>query len=177
MQIRPDGGIFVQLVGEVNLAGKTVPEAVKLIEAAAAPHIRSPRVSIQVRGYAGQKIFVTGEVVRPGVVTLPGELTVLEAIGEAGGVLPTGNKKKTVLIRRGPDGNPIRTELTLMDGNKPTQHAQLRLHPFDVLLVPESTITKLDRWVDQYIRQLSPVTLNAGFTYLYSETSRVVLPF
>ena len=51
----------------------------------------------------------------------------------------------------------------------------MMLQPFDVVLVPESRIARMDRWVDQYIRQLIPVTLTAGFTYL-ATGSTVVIP-
>jgi hypothetical protein len=42
------------------------------------------------------------------------------------------------------------------------------LRSFDVLLVPESKIAHVDRWVDQYIKQVLPGTLNGGFSYLFN---------
>ena len=55
--------------------------------------------------------------------------------------------------------------------------AQLALRPFDVIVVPESKITHVDRWVDQYIRKLLPVDLTAGFQYVYSKSSQLIFPF
>jgi polysaccharide biosynthesis/export protein len=180
VQIRPDGRISLSLVGELTLAAKTITESVNEIEAAAAKELRTPRVTIQIRSYAGQKVFVTGEVIRPGTVNLPGEMTILEAIGEAGGMRPTANQHKTVLIRRGDAGVPVRMELILIKGSKPTAQAQFPLRPFDVILVPESAITHVDRWVDQYIRQMSPANLAVGFTYLWNKAATspaLSLPF
>ena len=47
----------------------------------------------------------------------------------------------------------------------PSPAAQLALQPFDVVLVPETRISRLNKWVDQYIRQMSPLVLTGGFSY------------
>jgi protein involved in polysaccharide export with SLBB domain len=171
VQIRPDGHISLSLLGDQEIAGKTIPEAVAMLEPLYAVHVRTAQVVIQVRTFAGQKVYVTGEVNRPGVVNLPGAMTVLEAIGEAGGIKLTGNRDVAVLIRKRPDGLPQRYRLVLSDGGAPTQQAATVLGPFDVVMVPESKISRLDRWVDQSIRQLIPITLSAGFNYIVDHTS------
>jgi hypothetical protein len=40
------------------------------------------------------------------------------------------------------------------------------LQPFDVVFVPKSTIAKMDQFVDQYMRQLLPISVNFGFSYI-----------
>lgn len=165
--IRPDGRVSLQLAGEIVLAGKTIAEASSEIEKLYEKEIRTPRVSIQVRGFGAQKVFVTGEVLRPGPITLPGTITVLQAISEAGGIKGTGDTKTIVLIRKGPDGSPVGRKLTLSAKGMPAPDAATPLSPFDVVVVPESGIARADRWVDQHIRQLIPLNLSAGFTYLF----------
>lgn len=169
VQIRPDGRISMPLIGEVELAGKTIAEAVTQLEERYAKEVRTPRVTIQVRTYAAQKVFVTGEVMRPGVVNLPGRMTVLEAIHEAGGIRHTGNTKLAVLIRKRADGQPIGYRLPLVARGAPTPQAATVLGPFDVVMVPETRIARVDRWVDQHIRQLIPFTLSAGFAYVLNK--------
>jgi polysaccharide biosynthesis/export protein len=166
VQIRPDGHISLVLVGDVEIAGKTIPEAVVMLQGLYAKQLRTPQVTIQVRNFASQKVFVTGEVFRPGIINLPGTMTVLEAIAEAGGIRATGNSKVAVLVRKTPDGLPQGYRLVLSSGGAPTEQASTPLGPFDVVMVPESRIARVDRWVDQHIRQLVPVTLTAGFAYL-----------
>lgn len=166
MQIRPDGRVSLQLVGQVDLAGKTVGEATQYIDHLYSKILRTPQVTIQVLTFAGQKLFVTGEVVKPGMINMSGGLTLAEAIGEAGGIKHTGNKNGVVIIRKGPDGKPMMEKVRLMKGGKPTHAAVALLHPFDVVVVPESKIARVDRWVDQYIRQVSPANLVFGFQYL-----------
>ncbi|MGH9416658.1 MAG: polysaccharide biosynthesis/export family protein [Terriglobales bacterium] len=166
MQIRPDGGVSLQLVGQVDLAGKTVAEAAKYIDHLYAKILSIPQVNIQVLSFAGQKVFVTGEVYKPGMFDLTGGLTLAEAIGEAGGVKHTGNRNALVIIRRGPNNMPLMEKVRLIQGGKLTSEAVTSLQPFDVVLVPESGIARVDRWVDQYVRQVSPANLVFGFQYL-----------
>jgi len=169
VQIRPDGRISLHLIGEVDVAGKTVRDAMTLLDQRYAKELKTPEVTIQVRSFASQKAYVTGEVVRPGVVSIPGAMTVFEAISEAGGIKHTGNEKAVVLIRKGPDGKPQGRHLVLFEKGELTDAAGMRLRPFDVVIVPESKIAHVDRWIDQHIRQLIPVNSSAGFTYLISK--------
>jgi polysaccharide export outer membrane protein len=177
VQIRPDGRISMQLVGELELGGKTIAEAVRTVQGAYSHELQTPRVTLQVRSFAGRKVYVTGEVNRPGVVSLPGEMSVMGAIADAGGVRLTGNRKKVVLVRKGADGLPVMTPLTLLANGKLAPDASLQLRAYDILLVPETRITRMDRWVEQYIKGLNPVNLAAGFTYLYNKTATGGLPF
>jgi polysaccharide biosynthesis/export protein len=179
IQIRPDGHISMQLIGDVVAGGKTVAELSRELEQSYAQEVKTPRVTIQVRSYGSQKVFVTGEVNRPGVISLIGGLDVLSAIGEAGGVRQSGKSSTVILIRKGPDGKAVARKLSLGSTSKPKADASLRLQPFDAIIVTPRLIAKLDRWVDEYIRQISPATLNAGFQYLVnrSNNSVSVVPF
>lgn len=171
MQIRPDGGVSLQLVGEVRMAGKTVEEVLDELQSDYSKHLKRPEINLQIRGFANQKIYVTGQVVKPGLVNMPGQLTVVEALGEAGGVTRMGNNKRVVLIRKGSTGLPERRQLTLINHGKATEEAGLTLRPFDVIVVPESKIAQVDRWVDEYLRQTNPASTVVGFQYVYSHTN------
>jgi polysaccharide export outer membrane protein len=167
VQIRPDGRISVQLIGEMSVGGLTVTEATSKIETLSAGELRTPKVSVQVRTFGGRKIFVTGEVVRPGPVNLPGEMTLLQAIEEAGGLRLTADPKSVVLIRKGEDGQPRGQRLApYVSKDRQGPDAALPLQPFDIVMVPERGIARIDRWVDQHIKQLNPVTLALGFSYI-----------
>ena len=174
VQIRPDGRVALQLIGEVPLSGLTLHDASALLDRAYLKEVLTPKVSIQVRGYGAQKVYVTGEVQKPGVVNVPGPMTVYDAIGEAGGVKHTGSTKAVVLFRKGPEGKPLEHRLSLYQNGHLTEDANIQLNPFDVVFVPESKVAYVDRWVDQHIRQMIPVTATAGFAYLLQRGSSVV---
>lgn len=176
VQIRPDGRISLQLVGDVQFAGKTAEELSAELVKRYAADLKSPRITIQLRGYAAQKAFISGEVPKPGLISLSTPMTVLSAISEAGGITIRGNRNRVVLIRKMPDGKPASREIQLFASNKPTQIAMTPLQPFDVILVPESRVVRVGRWVDQYIRQLSPANLFVGFNYLWQNPSSSIPP-
>jgi protein involved in polysaccharide export with SLBB domain len=167
VQIRPDGRISLRLVGDVELARKTVPVAVKELETAYRKVLKTPSISLQVAGYAQQKVYVGGEVTHAGPVAMPGDLTVLQALMEAGGPLHSASNKELILIRRGDNGMPYIQRLSLQTAKDvPSEAVTTRLRPYDVVLVPESKVSKVDRWVDNYLRKMDPAFLSAGFSFL-----------
>jgi polysaccharide export outer membrane protein len=167
VQIRPDGRISLSLVGDVELARKTVPAAVRELEIAYKNILKTPSISLQIEGYAAQKVYVGGEVARAGTVSMPGELTVLQALMEAGGPLHSASSKELVLIRRDDQGIPSMRKLSIRgDKSSPSEIMTTRLRPYDIILVPESRVSKVDRWVDDYLRKMDPAFLTAGFNVL-----------
>jgi len=168
VQIRPDGKISMPFVGEVEVVGKAIEETVKSLEQLYAKELKNPRIWIQVRSYAAQKVYVTGEVNRPGTQALVGELTLLDAVSDAGGIRHTGSKKSLILIRRGQEGNAVVHKIPFWVDGKPSQEAMTLLRPYDVVMIPESKTARVDRWVDQTIRQMSPAVLSMGFSYLFN---------
>jgi polysaccharide biosynthesis/export protein len=111
------------------------------------------------------QIFVGGEVVEPGLVPLYRNMTALNAVIRAKGLKTTANARQALLIRD-VGGKPavqrIDLKLVMAKGIGDQQ-----LQPFDVLVIPKSKIAKVDQAIDQYVRQLIPVGLNLGFSYLF----------
>ena len=167
IQVRPDGKIALPLIGEVDVSNRPVDEVRKNIETLYAPHLKTPELSINVKTYGSQKVYVGGEVNKPGMLSLLGQLNVHEAIMEAGGLKRTGRTDQVVLIRRNENGLPVMRMVSVkMMVNEAAPEAGLSLLPFDVVLVPESKVARVDRWIDQNIKQMLPVVLTSGFTYL-----------
>ena len=167
IQVRPDGKIALPLIGEVDVSNRPVDEVRKNIEALYTPHLKTPELSINVKTYGSQKVYVGGEVNKPGMISLLGQLNVHEAIMEAGGLKRTGRTDQVVLIRKNENGLPVMRMVSVrMMVNEAAPEAGLSLLPFDVVLVPESKVARVDRWIDQNIKQMLPVVLTSGFTYL-----------
>jgi protein involved in polysaccharide export with SLBB domain len=167
IQIRPDGHISLGLTGQVLAAGKTVPELVTHLEGRYSKTLKNPAISVQVVGFANRKIFVGGEVVRPGLIDLVGEQTVLGAILASGGLMKSAKRSHVLLIRRSSTGVPETLRLAMETSGKTTsQIASMQLRPFDVVLVTESGISRVNRAVDQYVFKFIPAQLSMGFTYL-----------
>jgi protein involved in polysaccharide export with SLBB domain len=110
-------------------------------------------------------VYVGGEVAKPGLVPLTGSATVLTAVFQAGGLRPTAKTDEIILLRDSGNHTPTATKISLNDVFTDAPHTKLQ--PYDVVFVPKSRIAKVDQWIDQWVRQLSPATLSLGFSYLF----------
>jgi polysaccharide export outer membrane protein len=109
-------------------------------------------------------VYIGGEVVHPGLVPLNGDLTVMAAVFQAGGFRPTAKTDTVILLRDSGKGTPMATTIKLNDVF--LSSANTKLKPYDVVFVPKSRIAKLNQWMEQYVRQMSPAILSIGFSYL-----------
>ena len=170
VRIRPDGKISVPLLDNLDAAGATTKELADTLTKRYAELFKEPQVSVIVRSFANLKVYVGGEVGQPGAVPLVGDLTLVGAVFQAGGFRTTARLDSVVLVRNDGQDRPIIQKLNVKDIiGKGTPDIALR--PFDIVYVPESRIRKVNRFVDEYIRQLIPITATAGFTYLMGDTA------
>jgi len=164
--VRPDGRISLQLVHEIIATGLTPAELTDLLTKKYAPELKKPEITVIVRSFAAYKIYVDGEVTKPGMVSLVGFTTVLQAISQAGGMKDTAGKGEVVIIRRGEDNKPLVSSVDLnkvVDGTDMLQ--DIALKPFDIVYVPKLPISNVNVWVDRYIRRNIPINISTGLGY------------
>lgn len=163
--VRPDGRVAIPIGGEFAAEGLSMDELRSMVETLVAAQLRRPQVVINVQGTTPQRVFVGGEVGRPGVQPLLGPLTALQAVMVAEGLKDTAQPRDVIVLRRGPNGErqvlPVNLK-SLMDGEE-VAAADVALQPYDVVIVPRSGISNLNVWIDQYVRRVLPVSL--GFSY------------
>jgi len=103
--IPPSGRISLALVpGGVFVNGKTVDEVAEIITKRYDEFIIDPQVTVSLEKASSYRYSIIGDIGQPGVRLMNHRLTVSEAISEAGGVLPTGDRSKVTVLRRQPDG-------------------------------------------------------------------------
>jgi protein involved in polysaccharide export with SLBB domain len=111
-------------------------------------------------------IYVGGEVAQPGLQTVQGKQTLLSAVIKAGGPTRAAAVKSIILVRdSGQPGKPA-ISIVSLEGALHDPAADVPLKPFDVIYIPKTAIAKIDQFVDSYLRQTIPMTLNGGFSYL-----------
>ena len=104
LRISKDGTITFPLIGSVELGGKTPEEAALTIKALLAKdYLVNPQVNVTVVEYAKRLFTVLGQVQRPGSYELPNSntLTLIQAIGMAGGYTRIADPSKITLKRAG----------------------------------------------------------------------------
>jgi polysaccharide biosynthesis/export protein len=167
VQVRPDGYISLQLVDEVKAAGMEPRELTKKLTDLYSRELRKPVVTVIVKSFDNQRVYVGGEVNQQGLVTMPAGLTALQAVMQSGGFKNTAQPSETLVIRKGPDRRPvpIRVDLNaLIDGDQ--NGSDFKLQPEDIVYVPKSAIAKANQFVNQYVEQLLLFRgVSFGFAY------------
>jgi protein involved in polysaccharide export with SLBB domain len=161
--VRPDGSIQMPLVGDVPAGGVTPQKLAADLERRYSKNLRDPRIAVTVKTMNQNKVFVGGEVNRPGFVPYRDGLTAAQALLEAGGPKDTANTEEIVFLQRLGDDKyrPAKLNLTKMlaDGDV---SADLALNPSDVIFVPKTTIAKVNQWVNQYLWNIIPIRASAS---------------
>jgi protein involved in polysaccharide export with SLBB domain len=153
--VRPDGKISLQLLDEVAAAGLTPKQLTTVLTQSYAKELRKPLVTVIMRSFSGQRVYVGGEVTQQGLQTLAPGMTVMQAVIQAGGFRETAMPSETIVIRKQSDNQPVPFKVNLasaMGGGGPD--AAIVLEPSDVVFVPMSPIAEANKFVNQYIERL-----------------------
>lgn len=131
--VRPDGNITVPVVGELRAVGKTARQLEAEITAKLAERITSPVVTVTVKEINSSRVFILGEVTRPGVYPLRGNMGVLQMLAIAGGLTEFADGDEIVVLRRTRTGEEQKLRFdydSAVDGNL------FDLEPGDTIVVP-----------------------------------------
>lgn len=165
LAIRPDGHISLQLIDDIRAAGLTPAALSQELSRRYDPELQDARVSVIVKTFANNRVFVSGEVGHQGVFDLGAGLTLYQAIQQAGGFLKTANRKQVILIRRSAGNVADGYAVDLRDvesGIAPQDDVLLTAR--DVVVVPRSMIADVNIFVEQYVRNNLPMqNIGLGF--------------
>lgn len=135
--VRPDGYVTLPLVGEVLAGGRSVQEiAAEIARKAAAFYTELPVVAVEVAELHSYRVYVLGEVSRPGELTPRGPINVLQAIALAGGFTRFAAPDDTVIVRRDGRGERRIPFVYRQVVEKGDLRENLPLRTDDVVVVP-----------------------------------------
>lgn len=98
--VRPDGKISLPLLNDVQAAGLTPQQLAAEITANLKRFVTSPQVTVIVSQINSQRVYILGEMSRPGAYPLLPGMTVLQALSSAGGFTMFANMKKIYVLRQ-----------------------------------------------------------------------------
>jgi polysaccharide export outer membrane protein len=144
VSVQPDGFITLRGVGDVHVAGETVPELTATLRTAYDKILHDPLISITLKDFEKPYFIADGQVARPGKYDLRGTTTLTEAIAMAGGFQDTAKHSQVLLFRR-VDDNWVSAKIFNVKkmeklGNLGEDPA---LHPGDMLFVPKNRFSKI----------------------------------
>lgn len=196
--VRGDGRISLPIVGDVVAENKTPQELQTQLQQLYAPHVTNADLVVMVkesqsnlyqyRGLMRQVpdpglteltinvtktapllVYVGGEVPAPGLQPYVAQTSALQAIYTAGGPAPTADMRSVVILRRGPDGSGIRLVTDLTTDLAGAGTGNTVLHPYDMVIVPRSTITLVGDALDQYLYRLVRPLANSSVGVFFTK--------
>jgi len=134
--VRPDGMISIPLLNDIAVAGLTPDQLRVKVTEVAAKFVTDPTVTVVVKAINSRKVFITGQVSKPGPYGLGAPTTVLQLIAIAGGVAEYADTEHIVILRT-EKGKPTSLTFNYKDvqrGKKLQQNIELK--PGDTVVVP-----------------------------------------
>jgi polysaccharide export outer membrane protein len=134
--VRPDGKISLPLLNDVQAAGMTPAQLGNQITASLKKYVTNPQVTVIVTAINSQRIYVLGEVTRPGAFPLLPGTTVLRGLSSAGGFTQFA-KMKGIYVLRLENGKQVKYPFNYKDvvgGKHPEQDILLKAG--DTIVVP-----------------------------------------
>jgi polysaccharide biosynthesis/export protein len=134
--VRPDGKISLPLLNDVQAEGLTAMELSNVITEGLKKYITNPQVTVSISEINSRRVYVTGEVTRPGAYPLLPNMTVLQALTSASGPTQFARTKK-IYVLRSEGGRPVKHPFNYNDvvkGNR--QEDNIVLQPGDTIVVP-----------------------------------------
>lgn len=161
VRVRPDGKISIDLIGDIQAAGKTPLEIAAAIRREISRFKRDASVSVTVVDSPSQFVTVYGEVVTPGTFSLDTETRVSEAIGQVGGAKPFASLNKVRVIR----SNGVTTDVLhvhlgrIQNGDLSTNFV---VREGDLIVVPPTWLARVGYGVQMLLFPFQPVLGAAG---------------
>lgn len=134
--VRPDGKISLPLLNDVQAAGLTPDQLATKVTEELKKYVTNPQVTVIVTAINSQRVYILGEVTRPGAFPLLPGMTVLQALSSAGGFTQFA-KVKSIFVRRLQDGKESKYLFNYKDvigGKRPEQDILLKAG--DTIVVP-----------------------------------------
>jgi polysaccharide export outer membrane protein len=97
--VQPDGLISISLVQSIQAAGLTPAQLKVELEKRLKEYLEVPTVTVIIDAIQSYRVYVTGKVQKPGVITSERPLTVLQALALAGGLLEYSKKDQIAIVR------------------------------------------------------------------------------
>jgi len=136
LPVRPDGKISLPLLNDVQAAGLSPLELSNVISEALKKFMNNPQVTVTVLDINSRRVYVTGEVSRPGTFPLLPNMTVLQALTTAGSFTQFA-RTKNIYVLRNEGGKQVKLPFNykeVIKGNHPEQNIELRSG--DTIVVP-----------------------------------------
>lgn len=150
--VRPDGFISLQLIDDVKAEGMTVSQLKKHLEKAYEEILLTPIITVTLVEYVPPRVFIGGQVNKPGRYDLREAQTLIQVIFLAGGFTREANRRM-VLHARPNGGNRdwhFQSANVLKILNRKGEEKDIVLQDGDYIFIPDSKISQINKAVEGF---------------------------
>jgi polysaccharide export outer membrane protein len=134
--VRPDGKISLPLLNDIQVSGLTPDQVRERVITRAREFVDDPTATVVVKQINSRKVFITGNVERPGPFPLIQSTTVLQLLAMAGGLREFADASSIVVVRT-EGGRQVTFPFNYNDVKNRRNLAQnIVLKPGDTIIVP-----------------------------------------
>lgn len=151
MLVRPDGFVSPQMITEIKAEGKTVTELKKELELAYNEILLEPIITVSVISFVTPRVFIGGQIAKPGRYEIREASTLVQAIFLAGGFTP--DARRSMVMRARPNGNgdwQIETANVMRILDPKVREKDLDLRDGDYVFVPDSKMSQITKAVEAF---------------------------
>lgn len=134
IRIGPDGRIQLPLVGEVEAAGQSMSGLQRLLTDRLRAHLVDPQVSVSLQELRSYRIYVTGQVLRPGMFEVNGPVSLVQALAMAGGFTAFASRND-IVVHNPFDAAAGRREFDFRAFLRDPRRSDIVLGPGDTVIV------------------------------------------
>lgn len=175
VRVRPDGRISLAILDDIFVLGMTPMQLDSIITMAYSRIIQNPQITVFVREYGEQHIFLLGQIKSPGAYTITRNMTLLHAIAAAGGLSDGAEPRSIIVLRRRNRTTLAAYKVDISSLMKKGPHSRAKnpaVYAMDIVYVPKSYIAS----ANVFLKQVYDVFLPPIDAYLramwYSEWVR-----
>src|SRR5580698_77205 len=134
--VRPDGKISLPLLNDVQAAGLTPSQLAAEITESLKKYVTSPQVTVIVTTINSQRVYILGEVTRPGAFPMLPGMTVMQGLSSAGGFTAFA-KMKSIYVLREESGKKVKYPFNYKEAiNGKNSEQDIQLKAGDTIVVP-----------------------------------------
>jgi len=148
ISVQPDGFVTLKQIGDLHVAGESIPELTESVKKAYSRVLNNPIITVMLRDFEKPFFTAGGMVGHPGKYEMRGDITLVEALQQAGGLTEESKHSQVLLFRRVSqdwlEAKVINVKKMLKDK---TLAEDLHLQPGDMIFVPQNRISKMRKFI------------------------------
>jgi len=160
-QIRPDGKVSFEAIGEIDAAGKTPAQVANILRGKVLELYQiegNNPIDVRIVGFRSKRIYVFGQVIAPGAQVYSGRDTVMSALALAGGPNILAWEQRIQVIRPSRDEN-VKAKIFEIDFDRMSAHGEaskdVLLQEGDVIYVPPTILAAAAMKIEEFIRPIA----------------------